>query len=322
MDTNETTAARRIIGLIGLGDMGCAVGRALAEVRTNFELLGHDRDADRVQSALKAGAIDRGTWKLMELAERADLIILSEPTSQLLETLRLIAPQVPAGTLITDTAPQKAPVLAAAAELVPPGVSFIGGHPVTAAGRLTEARPFADATWCLAPLPSASDAALRTMTSLVEALGAQPFFMDPAEHDALMAGVSGVQALVDAACLVLMDASPSAPDLRRLAAPLYPPPGVGTEAPADRAADALSNAAPLGVWLDQVLALLGEVRGALASQDAERLAWLFETSDAARLRMVAAPEEDAMTAAQRDLAEVSSVRHLFLGNFGRRGKGR
>jgi prephenate dehydrogenase len=322
MDANETTAQRRIIGLIGLGPTGQAVGRALAEVRTNFDLLGHDRDAEQVQRALKAGAIDRGTWKLMEVAERADLIVLSEPTGQLIETLRLIAPQVSAGTLITDTAPQKAPVLAAASELVPPGVSFIGGHPLAAAGAATGGKPFAGATWCLAPLPSASDDAVRTMTGLVEALGAQPFFIDPAEHDALMAGVSGVRELVDAACLMLMDASPSAPDLRRLAVPLYPAPTIAGTAPAERAADILLDAGPLGVWLDQVLAVLGDARAAIASRDAARLAQLLESADAARQHMVAGPDDDELNTAQRDLADVSSVRHLFLGNFGRRNKGR
>jgi prephenate dehydrogenase len=93
-----------------------------------------------------------------------------------------------------DTGSTKATVLGWAAELLPRGVRFIGGHPM--AGK-TETGPdaadaglFKGAVWCLAPLPTAPRDAIDEAVSLVESLGASPYFLDPDEHDGLVASVS------------------------------------------------------------------------------------------------------------------------------------
>jgi prephenate dehydrogenase len=46
------------------------------------------------------------------------------------------------------------------------------------------------------PSPATDDAAIRAMTYLVTAMGAVPFFIDAAEHDALVAGVDQLPALL------------------------------------------------------------------------------------------------------------------------------
>jgi prephenate dehydrogenase len=93
-----------------------------------------------------------------------------------------------------DTGSTKATVLEWAAELLPNGVRFIGAHPM--AGKTetgpdaADAKLFQGAVWCLAPLATAPRDAIDDAVRLVEMLGASPYFLDPSEHDGLVASVS------------------------------------------------------------------------------------------------------------------------------------
>lgn len=305
-----------VISIVGLGPMGVRIGHALQAVKTRYTLLGHDVDAARVRAALGAGAVDRGTWSLAEAAAEADLLFLCEPVDAVCATLAQVAPHVRPGTLITDTAPLKAPVLAAAAQWVPEGVAFIGGHPIVRWPTDGDARPDADArtpavgdgggsvaappapdagsaaavarspaaapphrgappahdglrglTYCLCPAPQADETAMRVLASLVDGVGAIAYFIDPLEHDALVAGTHVLPAVLGAAVLRVLDRSPSAVDLRRLI-------GVDLQAMLEAAADAdaradvaaaLTGFTPLGQWLDRVVDEIGALRAALTT---------------------------------------------------------
>jgi prephenate dehydrogenase len=93
-----------------------------------------------------------------------------------------------------DTGSTKAQVLEWAAELLPQGVRFVGGHPM--AGKTetgpdaADAKLFQGAVWCLVPLPSTPREAIDEAVGLVESFGAAAYFLDPAEHDGLVASVS------------------------------------------------------------------------------------------------------------------------------------
>jgi prephenate dehydrogenase len=318
MTTPEAPDARRIVTVIGLGAVGQTLGLALARVRANYRILGHDRDADRVKAALQAGAIDQGRWNVRDAVAEADLVVLTEPLDQLIETLAVVAEAVPAGALITDTASTKAPVLAAARRLVPEGVSFIGGHPVL------RRVPGADwtltgATYCLMPLAGASDASVRVMTGLVEALGAHPLYIDAAEHDALVAAVVDLPELLAAALTNTVERSPSSRDLRRLAGPgfldfAYVP----DEGMAGRSVALLANAEAVLLWLDQVQHGLATVRSALVAGDGAALEVMLTDAAAAYADLAQPFVADEREAAVADeLKDFNPIRNLFLGRWGR-----
>ena len=70
---------------------------------------------------------------------------------------------------------------------------FVGTHPMAGKTQSIEgadADLFVGATWCVSPSVTASEEAVRTVLGLVAAAGAEPFFIDPDEHDAFVAGVS------------------------------------------------------------------------------------------------------------------------------------
>ena len=92
----------------------------------------------------------------------------------------------------------------AAETLAPRRCDFVGGHPMAGKTQSIEgadADLFSGATWCVAPSVTASEDAVRTVLGLIAAAGAEPFFIDPHEHDAYVAGVSHLPFVLSAALM-------------------------------------------------------------------------------------------------------------------------
>jgi len=64
-----------------------------------------------------------------------------------------------------------------------------------------DAKLFQGAVWCLAPLPSTERDAIDDAVRLVESFGATPYFLDPDEHDGLVASVSHLPYLMSVALI-------------------------------------------------------------------------------------------------------------------------
>jgi len=311
-----------VIGIVGLGPGGRALGLALQAVKTRYEVWGHDRDAGRVREAQRLEAIDRGQWNLTTMAEGSDLLFLTEPLNELGETLETVAQYMRPGTLITDTASTKVPVMRVAERIVPEGVSFIGGHPIlrrTPVG--SEATPFRGATYCLVPLPSASEKAVQVLGDMVRAIGAQPYFIDAHEHDALVAGASLMPYLVDSLYMRLLGRSPSRNDLQRLAGPIVRDAASLRESEGRAAREALqSDPGHLVHWLDQFAAELRAVRDMVAGADTSRLDELLTEADTVRSTWEEAQSRPNEVAPEvlAELADSSVMRDLLGGRIWRR----
>jgi len=108
-----------------------------------------------------------------------------------------------------------------AEELLPPQVSFIGGHPM--AGKENQGIEHADAglfrekAYCVCPAVDAPESAVRSVLGLAQLVGAEPLFLDPEEHDVLAAAVSHLPLMVSTALFNLVRSSPSWEDLGMMA---------------------------------------------------------------------------------------------------------
>ena len=319
-----------VIAIIGLGWLGQSLGHALQRVKTRYTLVGHDREPALARAAREAGAIDRADWNLLSAVADADLVFLTEPLEQSCRTLAQIAPELRPGSLVTDTAPRMARLLALAEQHLPAGVSYVGGHPALrppAGGKpeadasLAAAR-FENATWCLAPLPSASDTAVSVLTRLVTAVGAKPRFFDPLEHDSLQTGVGLTPFLTAMALLRQLGASPSAEDFERLGGAYL----LGMVDLSQAEAEAWLSAVRedregVAGWLDQTIGALAEMRSALR-EDPARFEALLAEAETLRRRWCSPSETvDPMAAALADVSEQGSLRHMLFGRLGRRDEG-
>ncbi|HID87409.1 MAG TPA: prephenate dehydrogenase [Anaerolineae bacterium] len=282
------------ITIVGLGFIGGSIGLALHQAEGDFEVVGHDRERNVATQAQKIGAVDRIHWNLISACEDADLIVMAIPISGIKDTLEAIGPYVKAGSLITDTATTKAQVIRWAEEILPEGVHFVGGDPVVgdgSAGGIDAARAdlFSGAIYCLTPAASAAPDAVRLASDFVSLLGAMPYFLDPLEHDGLMAGVDHLPFVLSAALLGITTESAAWREMRKLAG------GVFEEATRFVSADPMAyrdaclvNSENIVRWIDACSERLAELRETILARDSEKLGQVFETALMARQRWLKA----------------------------------
>lgn len=216
--------AQSRIAIIGTGLIGTSVGLALrGRPAAGYEIVGADRDRDNARAAKKLGAVDREVGSLEEAVGGAGLVILAVPVVAARQILQDMVPYLQGGVVVTDVCSTKADIMRWAAEFLPEGVHFVGGHPM--AGKETSgpegasADLFQGATWAITPSPRASEEAVGTVLGMVEALGANPLYIDPAEHDQYAAAVSHLPLLVSVALFRLVRDSQGWEDASLLAGP-------------------------------------------------------------------------------------------------------
>jgi len=182
------------VAIIGLGLIGGSLGLALHQGKAARQVAGYDLTKGVGDRARKLGAIDQSCSSLAEAARGSELIILATPVGAMRSLLQQLATQASPGAVITDVASTKAQVISWAEEYLPATVPFVGGHPI--AGKETSGIEAADATlfkqciYCLTPTKRTSLAALDRVAALIDALGARMRFLEPPEHDGMVAGVS------------------------------------------------------------------------------------------------------------------------------------
>jgi prephenate dehydrogenase len=236
--------------------------------------VGYDPSVEVMQQAQrKHQSVDRTAWDMASAVQEAAFVVITLPTRQVRQALADMAPHLAEGAIVSDTASTKGIVLRWAAELLPPSASFVGGHPLPKrlpGGLALESddAPHADmfqvGVYCIMPLPSATDAAVNQVISLATLLGAQPYFVDPLEHDSFMAAVMHLPSLMGAALMQTTAGSTVWRELGALAGGVFR--DVSRPAGLDpaQARDALiANREPLLHWLDRYLTTLADLRQAL-----------------------------------------------------------
>jgi len=212
------------IAIIGTGLIGASIGLGLAaRPNRNYEIVGVDRDRTHARAAKKLGALDREVGSLEEAVERAGMVIIATPVVAARRILEDVGRYLMPGAVVTDVCSTKAEVMRWAAEYLPENVHFVGGHPM--AGReksgpeAASASLFEGATWAVTPSPRADERAVQAVLGLIEALGAIPLYIDPAEHDQYAAAVSHVPLLASVALFRMVRDSQGWEDAALLAGP-------------------------------------------------------------------------------------------------------
>ncbi len=283
------------ITIIGLGLVGNSIGLALrrysqsAEGKSNpFTVVGYDTTLDKQQEAMrKIGSIDKTSWDLPSAVREASFVIIATPTMQVRETLVAIAPHLRERAIVSDTSNSKEIVLRWAKEILPDTVSFVGGHPLPSkappqqqmiiGNKVEETQPDADyfrgSAYCIIPLATATDAAVNQVISLAGLLGAQPYFVDPAEHDSFMAAVEHLPNLVAAAMMRLASQAPTARELSGLASGSFREvTRLAGADPHEARESLLANRDHLLRWIDAFQLELAEMRDLIEAAPADEAA--------------------------------------------------
>lgn len=276
------------LAIIGLGLIGGSFGMALRRAGVVGEIIGIDTDPNTREDAVRMGAVDRSTADLPQGIRQAEVVVVATPVGQIPFVLRAMAPDLAPGTLVTDVGSSKGSVFLAATEALPPGVVFIGGHPMAGSerGGIAAANPylFENAFYVLTPTPGQEHHFLTgRLLELVKSTGARPIFMDPWEHDRVVAAVSHLPHMVAAALVNTLAQVASSEVYFSLAA--------GGFRDTTRIAGGdpllwrdifLSNKERVLEMIDQFQAVLGSLRDMLASGQEKELVAALE--DARRVR--------------------------------------
>ncbi|MBC8249646.1 MAG: prephenate dehydrogenase [Anaerolineales bacterium] len=323
------------ITIVGLGFIGGSIGLALHQAEADFEVVGHDRERGAANQAKKIGAVDKTDWNLVSACEDADLIVIAVPVGGIKDTLAAIGPYLKPGCLITDTASIKSPVIEWAEEILPEEVNFVGGNPIVrdagttgtdpSSGGIDAARAdlFSGAIYCLTPAAGTASDAVRLASDFVYLLGAKPYFLDPLEHDGLMAGVDHLPFVLSAALLGVTTESASWREMRRLAGGAFENATRFVSADPTTYRDAcLVNRENIVRWIDAWSGKLGELKELIQAGDAKELGRVFEEAMIARQRWLRAREEGNWEGQSPEMPTMTGfMGQLFgLGRLGKRKK--
>jgi prephenate dehydrogenase len=209
------------VAILGLGQIGGSVGRALLAAGDPWEVVGWARSEDGRQAAGADGL--ETTQTLREACAGADVVLLAAPPLACLELIDRLAGAdgggLASGAVITDVASTKAAICARA---VSRGLRFVGGHPM--AGReasgygASDPGLFVGRPWVVTPPEPADAEAEARIGAIATACGAEVVRLGPAEHDAAVAAISHLPLVVAAALVEAIAAGPGWPLEQQLAA--------------------------------------------------------------------------------------------------------
>lgn len=271
------------ITIVGLGQIGCSVGLALAEHTELVYRIGHDRDMSVARHAEKQGALDKVLFNLPGAVREADIVLLSLPMDQIEETLNLIAEYLKDGAVVMDTGPVKEVVADWAQKALPEGRYYLGLTPVLNPAYLHElesgvvaAHPdlFKGGMLAIVSPPGTPSEAIKLGADLTRLLGADPFFVDPLEMDGLMATSHVLPQIMAAALLNATVDQPGWREGRKVAGRAYAEatsPIVHPTAPESLSASAMLNGENVVRAIDGVIASLQALRSDIAEERVEEL---------------------------------------------------
>jgi cyclohexadieny/prephenate dehydrogenase len=292
------SAAGRVcerLAVLGLGLLGGSLVWAARERRIAGEVVGCARRPETLRRVRERGLADRVELDPAVAVAGADLVVLASPVGAMAALLRAAAPGLGPGTLVTDVGSVKAVLADTLPGLVPPGVTFLGSHPMAGSHErgADHARPdlFESAVCVVTPTGAEPPEALARLETFWRSLGARVLVRDPAAHDREVAWTSHVPHVVAFAFARAFGEAPA--DARDVVGPGFRDFTRIARSDAELWAEILvANAKALGDPLARVAAHLSEVARVLESGDADALErWIAESR--ARLEAAATGEAEA-----------------------------
>lgn len=209
LDTEGRNGEGATVAILGLGLMGASLGMALRSraMRPGSSgplfVTGWNRTAAIAQKAVERGAVDQACYSVEEAVASADYVFVATPVSTIPELALRAARAAPRGCIVTDVGSVKARIVRAVEAELPPGVHFVGGHPMCGSEltglEAARADLYSGSTWVLTPTQATDSGALADLSSLISSVGARVLAVSPDQHDRFVAFVSHLPHVVAAA---------------------------------------------------------------------------------------------------------------------------
>ncbi len=186
--------------VIGLGLIGASICRVARARGLAHRVVGADADPAVRARAREIGLADTVPETVEEAVHGANLVILCTPVGAMKDVVRVIAPHLAHGAILSDVGSSKTSVLADLTPLVPANIHLIPGHPVAGTEYSGPDAGFATLfvnRWVILTPPPGTDAgALARLTAFWAGAGANVEAMAAAHHDTVLAITSHVPHLI------------------------------------------------------------------------------------------------------------------------------
>ena len=186
----------KVVYIVGLGLIGASLAMGIRKAHPEVTLLGYNRSQASRDIALKNGIVDKVTADLEEFASQADVIIVSLPVKQTIQTFQQLSKMpLKEGVIVTDVGATKGAIVEAGQEAfnhLP--VRFVGGHPMAGSHKTGAASAdstlFENAYYIFTPTAETDSSAILEMKELLSGLGSRFIEVDPIEHDRVTSQIS------------------------------------------------------------------------------------------------------------------------------------
>jgi prephenate dehydrogenase len=193
----------RRLSILGVGLLGGSIGLALRSSAKHYHIVGYGHRPRTLEVALNMGAIHEYTSDALVAVRESDLAILCTPVGIFEPLLRQIAPGLKSGAIVTDVGSTKRSVVKMGEQLLPPGVHFVGSHPMAGSEKrgveFARADLYRGALCITTPWSRTDPGALRAVESFWIELGMRTTRLNPDDHDRLLADVSHLPHAIAAA---------------------------------------------------------------------------------------------------------------------------
>jgi prephenate dehydrogenase len=285
------------VAILGVGRLGASMGLSLKryserkDASHNFNVTYADIRAGIREDAKKVG-LDKVERDVFSAAENHDIVVIALPYADVQTAYKNLGDFIRPGAVVLDASPLKQPSLEWAKQYLNKEAHLIGITPILNPKYLFDglddtlhAQPdlFDNGTMLLTPSVTAIKEAVELASDFANLLGAKPHFLDPVEHDSLVAATDGLPNLVGMAVFYTLMKGGGWGDSQRLTNPSF---GRLTHQLYDTHPDDLrdawmNNRENLVRQIDDLVRTLQTFRGLLAQND--RIAVesaLIESSDA------------------------------------------
>jgi prephenate dehydrogenase len=200
--------------IIGTGLIGASTGLALRAAGFAGRIDGWDSSVLEMAAALQMGAIDgkaSNRENALELAQWANVIVLAVPVLAIKDWMRVLAPLLNEGQLVTDVGSTKLEIVELAQQLysAKETASFLPGHPMAGkemgGAMLAEAKLFDGAMWLFTPMREEMTAMEKQWRGWVGCFGSRMLDLDAARHDEMCAWVSHLPQMLSTALAALLE---------------------------------------------------------------------------------------------------------------------
>lgn len=195
---NQNSLIAKQVLVVGLGLIGGSFAKAIKNAGVCERVLGSTRSDETLRKAKAQGVIDEGSNDLGEIAsqlEAGDVVLIATPTLTVPDKLRCLKEALLRKVIVTDGASVKGDIELKAREIfehMPP--YLVLGHPIAGSERsgidAINENLYQKHRVILTPAEETDASALKTVTRLWEAVGADVFHMPVNDHDSVLAATS------------------------------------------------------------------------------------------------------------------------------------